>query len=293
MVKVSATYRDGFRSAGTLTIIGRNAVAKARRVGELVLAGVREAGFELRDSIIECVGAGDLTAAILEQSCDATKVIETELRIAVESDSRDAVECFTRELTPYITAGPQGTTGYAEGRPRVHSVFRYWPCLIAREAVAPQVEILSSSNAASRDFTQANRKFFPASNLSSTTPTRGFCSMKIKSPSHLFDIACARSGDKGSSANVGVIARSEACWHFLRSWLTTELVAEYLSPLGVESVDRFELPNLHSLNFILHGVLRQTLRTDAQGKALGQILLEMPLPVDAPDRIAANERNKG
>ena len=69
------------------------------------------------------------------------------LRIAVESESREAVERFSRELMPLITAGPQGTTGYAEGRPRVHPVFRYWPCLIERDAVTPQVEVVGKRGA--------------------------------------------------------------------------------------------------------------------------------------------------
>ena len=102
-----------------------------------------------------------------------------------------------------------------------------------------------------------------------------------KSRSHLYDIACARSGDKGSSANVGVIARSDEWWEFLRTWLTADRVASFFSPLGIESVERFELPNLQALNFVLRGALRRSLRTDAQGKALGQILLEMRLPEDA------------
>ncbi len=147
--KVSATYRDGFRSAGTLTIIGRDAVAKARRCGELVLQRVREAGFELRDSIIECLGSGDGAAGIVDPPNDNSERFgETVLRVAVETDSRDAAERFSRELMPFITAGPQGTTGYAEGRPRVHPVFRYWPCLIARDAVTPQVEMLASAKTA-------------------------------------------------------------------------------------------------------------------------------------------------
>jgi hypothetical protein len=58
-------------------------------------------------------------------------------------------------------------------------------------------------------------------------------------------------------------------------------VAEFFAPLGVESVERFELPNLGALNFLIHGVLRQSLRTDAQGKALGQLLLELRLPDNA------------
>ena len=74
------------------------------------------------------------------------------MRIAVESDSRGAVERFSRELMPFITAGPQGTTGYAEGRPRVHPVFRYWPCLIGRDAVKPQVEVVASAEPERQQF---------------------------------------------------------------------------------------------------------------------------------------------
>jgi hypothetical protein len=58
----------------------------------------------------------------------------------------------------------------------------------------------------------------------------------------------------------------------------------------VESTERFELPNLHALNFVLHGVLRHSLRSDAQGKALGQILLEMPLPESALPLLSQDEK---
>jgi hypothetical protein len=145
-LKVSATFRDGFRASGTLTIVGRNAVGKARRCGELVLQRVHEAGFTLRDSVIECLGSGDAIGRVV--GCvkqQPGKFGEIVLRVAVEAESRDAVEQFSRELMPFITAGPQGTTGYAEGRPRVHPVLRYWPCLIDRNALKPQIEILAST----------------------------------------------------------------------------------------------------------------------------------------------------
>jgi hypothetical protein len=100
-------------------------------------------------------------------------------------------------------------------------------------------------------------------------------------PAHLYDIACARSGDKGTSANVGVIARRDQWWEFLRTWLTADRVADYFTPLQIDAVERYDLPNLRALNFVIHGALRQRLRTDAQGKALGQVLLEMRLPDDA------------
>ncbi len=233
--KVSATYRDGFRAAGTLTIIGRDAVAKARRCGELVLRRVREAGFELRDSIIECLGSGDGAVGIVvrPETDHSERFGETVLRVAVETDSREAAERFSRELMPFITAGPQGTTGYAEGRPRVHPVFRYWPCLIARDAVAPQVEILESDlpakavairsptgrgQVAAGDSPWRGEGAMRPSAISERQPSSATTDLRPGArPTHLYDIACARSGDKGTSANIGVIARSDKWWEFLRT----------------------------------------------------------------------------
>jgi hypothetical protein len=286
--KVSATYRDGFRSAGTLTIVGRDAVTKARQCGEIVLQRVRDAGFELRDSVIERLGSGDATSRVIQPADSESEAFgEVVLRVAIESDTREAAECFSRELMPCITAGPQGTTGYAEGRPRVHPVFRYWPCLIAREAVAPQVEMLITvSNIAGSPPVTARGVVVPPSkgqNISAARTVRK-SPTGTQTPTHLYHIACARSGDKGSSVNVGVISRSEDWWPFLQTWLTSERVAEFFSPLGIKDVDRYELSNLRAINFLIHDALNG-LRTDAQGKAFGQTLLEMRLPEDAMRKI--------
>jgi hypothetical protein len=98
-------------------------------------------------------------------------------------------------------------------------------------------------------------------------------------------IAYARSGDKGASANVGVIAYTPTGYDLLRERLSAERVETFFEPLGVGRVMRYELPNLGALNFVLPGVLgaggSRSLRNDAQGKALGQALLE--LPIDVPN----------
>lgn len=103
---------------------------------------------------------------------------------------------------------------------------------------------------------------------------------------HLRDLAYARSGDKGSDANIGVIAYTSAGYEFLLSFLTEARVKEYFSKMGVSEVIRYELPNLEALNFVLKGILdgggSRSLRIDAQGKALGQILLEMPITETIP-----------
>jgi hypothetical protein len=104
--------------------------------------------------------------------------------------------------------------------------------------------------------------------------------MKLK------DLAFARSGDKGANANIGVIARDRASYEFLRLHLTEEKVTEYFRDLGSRRVKRYELPNLLAFNFVLYGALdgggSVSLRTDAQGKALGQAILQMSFEVDEP-----------
>ena len=100
---------------------------------------------------------------------------------------------------------------------------------------------------------------------------------------HLFEIAHARSGDKGNNSNIGVIAYCPEGYEFLRDHLTAERVRDFFRSLGVVETLRYELPNAGALNFILKGALDggggRSLRIDAQGKALGQALLEMRIEV--------------
>ena len=97
----------------------------------------------------------------------------------------------------------------------------------------------------------------------------------------LEDIAHARSGDKGDGSNVGIIAYTEAGFRLLQSELTTDRVKQHLSSICKGSVERFEVPNLKAINFILHDSLggggSESVKTDAQGKTHGQALLRMEL----------------
>lgn len=101
----------------------------------------------------------------------------------------------------------------------------------------------------------------------------------------LRQIAFARSGDKGNSANVAVFGRSEHAYAWLRENLTAGVVEDYFRPLGVGIVVRYDVPNLSALNFVLPHVLdgggSRALRIDAQGKTLGMALLELRLKLPA------------
>lgn len=111
----------------------------------------------------------------------------------------------------------------------------------------------------------------------------------------LVHLAHARSGDKGDTANIGVIAYDPAHYPLLREQLTVERVKAHLAPLVAGEVERFELPKLCALNFLLHHALRGggtlSLRTDAQGKVLSTALLR--LGVDVPPEIAKVVAGRG
>jgi hypothetical protein len=99
----------------------------------------------------------------------------------------------------------------------------------------------------------------------------------------LGEIAYARSGDKGSSATLGVCAYTREGFEFLREHLTAECVESFFKPMGCAGVKRWELPNLLAFSFVLSDVLAgggsRSLRVDAQGKAIGQIALEMMIEI--------------
>lgn len=101
-------------------------------------------------------------------------------------------------------------------------------------------------------------------------------------PIRLGDLAACRSGDKGNHANIGVVARDEAAYRLLLDELTAARVAGFFKRLGATRVERFELPNVLALNFMLYNALgggaSRSLRFDSQGKLLGTAIAELRLP---------------
>ena len=111
----------------------------------------------------------------------------------------------------------------------------------------------------------------------------------------LVDLAHTRSGDKGDTANVGVIAYRAEDYPLLVRELTAERLKEHFGSLVLGEIERFELPNLHALNFLLHRALggggTMSLMTDAQGKVFSTAVLRMEL--DVPDEVADAVRGRG
>ena len=103
--------------------------------------------------------------------------------------------------------------------------------------------------------------------------------MKVK----LLDIAHGRSGDKGDAANVGIIAYDDKGFEIIKKQLTTERVKKHFVGICMGEVERFELPNIRALNFLLHNTLggggTVSLKHDAQGKTLAAALLRMEVEI--------------
>ena len=100
----------------------------------------------------------------------------------------------------------------------------------------------------------------------------------------VYDLAHSRSGDKGNTSNVAVIAYDEAAWTILQRELTAERVAQAYAHLARGPVTRYELPNLRALNFVIENALAggvtRSLRIDPHGKALSSLVLSIELPID-------------
>jgi hypothetical protein len=141
--KVSATYQAGWQAAAMLTIVGHDAVAKARRAGEVILEQLEKRDVKPSKLRIECLGSGDAMDGILGERSDLT---ETVLRIAASDPNRQVMEEFARQIVPLVTCGPQGTTGYFDARPHVRPAFGYWPTVIDRKLVTPTVEFMETSS---------------------------------------------------------------------------------------------------------------------------------------------------
>lgn len=105
----------------------------------------------------------------------------------------------------------------------------------------------------------------------------------------LVEIAYARSGDKGDTANIGLIARKPEHYPIIKDYVTASRVARHFRGMITGAVERYELPNLHALNFLLHGALggggTLSLKTDAQGKVFSTALLRMEIPVPRAFRV--------
>jgi hypothetical protein len=276
--KVSATHADGYRNTGFLTIAGADAAAKARRTGTALLTRMQRM-LESRglppftETRIEVLGSEEMFGAGARS--DAREVV---LKMSAKAASRDSLELFAREFAPAATSMAPGTLGLVGGRPDPTPVVRLFSFLLDKSAVTVEIDV----NGARDTVTIPLQGGFDAGALG---PARCHAETPIDAdpPSvPLIALAHGRSGDKGNNANIGIIARHAEDLGVLSAWLTPERVAAHFAHRTPSRVERFDLPGLNAINFVLHDVLggggMASLHTDNLAKAYAQVLLAMEIP---------------
>lgn len=136
--KVSMSYLDGYTAFGTLTYSWPDALEKARKADEILRTRLKDLGLAFEEVRTEFLGVNSSHGHLAPVSTEPNEVV---LRVGVRSADRSAVERFGKELAPLILTGPPSVTGFAGGRPQPSEVISYWPALIARTAVTPDVTV--------------------------------------------------------------------------------------------------------------------------------------------------------
>ena len=316
--KVSATSLQGYRCTGSMVIIGIDAAAKAQRTGEAVLQRCRvllaQAGLsDFTSSHIDLFGAETLYGEHARTSASR----EVMVRITASHSSRQALDLFAREIAPSGTSWSPGTTGPGVGRPSASPLIKPFAFLLPKTAVQVRVHLdgqaldgpmglwrggVEPSDAPSPGLSEPSEAQVPVWAERSEAPSPG-----LSEPSEaqvpvwaepaepqqrvrLIQLAWARSGDKGDMSNIGVVARRPEWLPLIWDRLTPEVVQAYFKHLVHGPVERFHLPGISAINYLLHQALDgggpASSRIDPLGKGMGQMLLDIELLV--PISVAAH-----
>jgi hypothetical protein len=268
--KVCINYLGGFRNSMTFVLAGLEIEAKARLAEETLwqLVGGREQFAETSVSLRR----GDRPDPASNEEAFAY------LTIAVKDpDPKKVGRAFSGAAIEMALASYPGFT--MTGLPSRESQFGvYWPALVPAEAVEQRVII--------GDETTPVPPTEVPSGFAAPAPPPGVAGDLPRGPAReapLGAVCGARSGDKGGNANLGVWVRTPEAYLWLEDFLSAERLRELLPETRELAIDRFELPNLLALNFVVKGLLGDgvaaSLRSDPQAKSLGEYLRAKLVPI--------------
>ncbi len=279
MFKVSMAYDDGWKAEGEILVCGPEIRKKAAAVAEIFWAKV---GHEFEQTSTALVGA----ASSWPDTVAGCPPNEIYLRFGVRDHDLAKINDFSKALPALILAGPSGMAVSTQGRPRPRQVVAYWPALMRRDGVT--AKILTFDTDCSEDFREIE---FPIRGdigepVKSDEPHQRRKPWKFDGPLkevQLRRLCYARSGDKGDTCNIGVLARSPKVYDWMVAKLTPAVVKKFFKGRVFGKVSRYELNNLEGLNFLLEQSLggggTTSLLVDPQGKTMSQALLEMKVKV--------------
>lgn len=280
LYKVCATYPEGFRCIGMLSIVGFDAHAKAKRTGETILERTR--------AMFKRQGLADYTRTSIEIIGSETDLgphaqvrlgHEAMMRIAITHSDKKAATIFSREIAPAGTSYAPGTSGnFGMGRPNVTPLVKMFSCFVPKNMQTAIVQVGGEN-------IQYQEPEHPKARAE-TRPTNEQSFGEVTVPrellgKRLIEIAHGRSGDKGDTSNVGIVARKLEYWPVLRHLLRPENVKNHLAHLVKGEVHTFELPQVQAFNLVMKEALdgggMTSMRNDPLGKGMAQVLLNMKI----------------
>ncbi len=277
-LKISAAYTDGWKASGTIIISAPDAAEKAKAFAKLFWERL---GLEFTATHTELIGHSACWGPLAPQ-VEAPEVL---LRLSVRDHDRAKIEAFGKMVPAIILSGPS-SVAVTGGRPQAQEVVAYWPALVPRDLVKPRLVTESGE----RDLEWPTPLLpigqpaaLPRAEFHEAKGATGMVKVKLSQLVH------GRSGDKGDTGNIGLIARSPEIYPWLVKSITASVVKKRFKGICFGRVERHEVPNLHALNFLLHESLggggTVSLRLDAQGKTLSHALMAME--VKAPKALLA------
>jgi len=282
--KVSATWVDGFKCTVTFLLAGIDAAKKGHSVANAIISKtekmIEAKGLKPYSEVnIELLGS----EATYGKQSNLENCREIVVKISVTSLDKKSLVLFSKEIAQAATAMAPGITGIVGGRPTVWPKIRLYSCLVPKKGIDVSVKVeeqkLPSVVDTSGGFTQSM-----VSDQKIDTPLEENTPTSVP----LISLAWARSGDKGDHSNIGVIARRPEYLPFIKSALTEQAVAEFMShTLNPDNgnVTRWDLPGINAINFLLENSLGgggvASLRIDPQGKAFAQQILQFQIPISS------------
>ena len=281
--KTSATYADGFKLTAAFLMGGIEASKKGHHIADAIVKRVRRMFRErnmgdFRDVSIETLGA-EATYGPHARHADSREVV---VKIAARHDQKEALTILGREISPMGTGGVPGMTGFfGSGRATPSPVIRLFSCLVPKKMVPVEIDVDGRRIAVNVPTAGGfDPKALPADPaIAGATPGADAVSLPLVA------LAYGRSGDKGDSCNIGIIARQSDYLPLIAAQVTEQSVAQYFAHRIKGKVTRWALPGIDGFNFLLRGALGgggvASLQADPQGKAYAQMLLDMPVKVPA------------
>ncbi len=225
---------------------------------------------------MELLGAESLYGA----NARTAHVREAMVRVVVDHPQKKALEIFAREIVPSGTSWSPGTTSPGGGRPSPSPLITPFSFTLPKSEIA--VGVWLDGVRTSIDIPGSANPWEPPEptpDPENWTDPAGEPMVEVP----LVKLAWARSGDKGDISNIGLIARRPEWLPLLWNRVTPDVVKAYFAHLMEGRVERYHVPGIHAVNYLLHEALAgggpASTRMDPLGKGMGQMLLDLPIKI--------------